>query len=265
VISPHGREGDALHTCAAWGDLPGYARVAVVCPQGHGARLARDSWGAPGQIRDLARMPSIVAHALPGLRFARDRTYAVGASMGGQEVLLLDARYPRLLAGVVAIDAVTDLAMRYQDMGRLANGRGVKALMRREVGGRPEDVPAAYAARSPLHFAGRLARSRASIGIWWSSHDWTVSNQALHQSGRLVKVLAASHPCSEVYQRYGHWSHSWVFLHETYEPLVFFGLLQQRGLPAPAGHGDVVAVGGPRPAPLSHCLAAAPARAVPGV
>lgn len=81
VIAPHGRGGGPKHACAAWGDLPGYAHFAVVCPQGQGRVYKAYSWGYPGQIHDLARMPAIVTDALPWLRVDSKRTYAVGASM----------------------------------------------------------------------------------------------------------------------------------------------------------------------------------------
>src|SRR5262245_29129356 len=89
VISPHGRGIGALDDAQSWGDLPDLGRFAVVCPDGQGRRLEYYSWGDPGQISDLARMPSIVRHATPWLRIARGHVFAFGGSMGGQEVLLL--------------------------------------------------------------------------------------------------------------------------------------------------------------------------------
>ncbi|HLK44993.1 MAG TPA: hypothetical protein VKT18_03350, partial [Acidimicrobiales bacterium] len=56
VISPHGRGvGDGANALL-WGDLPGEGDFAVINPAGEGRRLADYSWGAPGQIADLARM-----------------------------------------------------------------------------------------------------------------------------------------------------------------------------------------------------------------
>src|SRR5512146_2317833 len=100
VISPHGRGLDGRANGHLWSSLPGVGGFAVVNPDGEGTRLdGRFSWGAPGQIDDLARMPEIVTAALPWLRVDRRRIYAVGGSMGGQETLLLVARHPQLLAG----------------------------------------------------------------------------------------------------------------------------------------------------------------------
>src|SRR5205823_9499335 len=109
IISPHGRGVPATENVERWGDLPELGSFAVVNPEGQGRRLARFSWGYPGQVDDLARMPQIVRHAIPWLRFDRSRVYAFGASMGGQETLLLVARHPSLLAGAAAFDAVTDM------------------------------------------------------------------------------------------------------------------------------------------------------------
>lgn len=93
-----------------WGALPAFGPFAVVDPEGQGRHLSRYSWGWPGQIADLARMPAIVQGAIPGLRIDRSRIYAIGSSMGGQETLLLVARYPRLLAGAAALDSATNMA-----------------------------------------------------------------------------------------------------------------------------------------------------------
>ena len=113
VISPHGRGTSARANERIWGDLPGLGQFAVINPAGEGRRLGQFSWGDPGQIADLARMPAIVrAH---GVRVASNRIYAFGGSMGGQESLLLIARFPHLLAGAAAFDPATNMARRYWD------------------------------------------------------------------------------------------------------------------------------------------------------
>ena len=119
VISPHGRGIDARENCVSWGDLPAVGGFAVVCPVGQGRRLRRYSWGAPSQIDDLRRMPEIVSRDVPWLHVDRSRIYAVGGSMGGQETLLLVARAPRLLAGAIAFDAVTNLGAQYRSLPSL--------------------------------------------------------------------------------------------------------------------------------------------------
>ncbi len=95
IISPHGRGIRALANASLWGNLPAVGRFAVVCPEGQGRRLTLFAWGDPGDIADLARMPTIVANALPFLHIDRHRVYAFGSSMGGQETLLLLVARPR--------------------------------------------------------------------------------------------------------------------------------------------------------------------------
>src|SRR5207253_2766992 len=92
VISPHGRGLNGELNARLWGDLPTIGNFAVVNPDGEGRRLATYSWGASGQISDLARMPAIVEAKLPWVRIDHRRIYAVGGSMGGQETLLLLGR-----------------------------------------------------------------------------------------------------------------------------------------------------------------------------
>src|SRR6266550_4402863 len=99
IISPHGRGVSAEENVNRWGNLPMLGSFAVVNPDGQGRKFERLSWGYAGQIEDLARMPRIVKGSLPWLRIDQRRIYAFGASMGGQETLLLVARHPSLLAG----------------------------------------------------------------------------------------------------------------------------------------------------------------------
>src|SRR3954469_14412145 len=113
VISPHGRGVDGAYNLRFWGDLPARAAFALVSPDGQGRRLPLYSWGYRGQIDDLARMPDIVRQAFPWLTIDRRRVFAIGDSMGGQEVLLLAARRQVPLAGVAALDPVTSMAARY--------------------------------------------------------------------------------------------------------------------------------------------------------
>src|SRR3954454_18475368 len=157
VISPHGRGLHGSENARLWGDLPARLGFAVVTPHGAGAHLSgRFSWGAPGQIDDLARMPEIVEAALPEVTIDRHRVYAVGGSMGGQETLLLIARYPHLLAGAVAVDPAVDFSLQYDnfhefDCNELCRehwngfiGDKLQSFVRREIGGTPEQVPAAF-------------------------------------------------------------------------------------------------------------------------
>src|ERR671911_1132444 len=133
VISPHGRGLTGKANLGFWGDLPARGRFAVISPEGHGRGLPLHSWGWTRQIDDLANMQYVAKATLPWLRIRPHSIYAMGGSMGGQETLLLVARFNTLLAGAVALDSPTDLARRYRDFARLSNGRSLPELARREV------------------------------------------------------------------------------------------------------------------------------------
>ena len=219
VVSPHGRGLGARANLRLWGALPARGAFAVVSPEGAGRRLARYSWGAAGQIDDLARMPAIVRRTLPWLRIDTRRVYAFGGSMGGQEVLLLLARYPRLLAGVAAFDAVTDFARQYRSFTRIPCNRGcrerwqgsigvsLRSLARQEVGGTPRTRREAYRLRSPLAFARAIAGSCVPLQLWWSTNDRIVANQH-NQTGALYDAVRALNPRAPVQAFVGTWAHS---------------------------------------------------------
>ena len=207
VISPHGRGLSARINLRFWGGMPAFGPFAVVSPEGQGRVLTRYSWGWHGQIDDLARMPAIVARRLPWLRIDRRRIYAVGSSMGGQETLLLVARFPHLLAGAAALDSDTNFAARYRAFRRLHHGTRLQRLARLEVGGTPASAPAAYASRSPIHWARAIARSGVPLHIWWSYRDRVVRDQR-HQSGLLFRAIRRLHPRAPVTEYVGRWAHS---------------------------------------------------------
>jgi poly(3-hydroxybutyrate) depolymerase len=207
IISPHGRGARAIENVARWGALPAVGRFAVVSPEGQGRRLTLYSWGDPGEIDDLARMPQIVEHALPWLRVNRRRIYAFGGSMGGQETLLLAARYPRLLAGAAAFDAPTNMVARYDAFPLLRFGLRLQELARIEVGGTPATDPRAYDIRSPLDWARKLAFAGVPLQIWWSTRDRVVVDQA-QESGRLYHDIKRLNPAAPVSEYVGTWAHT---------------------------------------------------------
>jgi len=206
VIAPHGRGIGARANARLWGDLPGQDRFAVINPEGQGRRLALYSWGDPGQIADLARMPDVLEDALPWVRIDPRRIYAVGGSMGGQETLLLVARDPGLLAGAVSFDAPTNLSRRYRDFARLRHGPRLRFLARYEVGGTPWSLPGVWSVRSPLDFARRIAHSGVPLELWWSTSDRVVADQEA-QSGRLYRKLKELDPAAPVVAVVGRWRH----------------------------------------------------------
>jgi len=239
VISPHGRGVGARTNIRRWGDLPARGGFAVINPEGQGRRLTLFSWGDAGEIRDLARMPLIAKHAVPWLRIARHRVYAFGGSMGGQETLLLLARFPGLLAGAAAFDAPTNMAARYRAFDLLPFGDGLQRLARREIGGTPATDPGGYETRSPLDYARRIAFAGVPLQIWWSTCDRTVRDQK-HESGLLYRDIERLNPRAPVSQFVGGWAHTTEMTAHGYLPYALsrFGLMAPRAGPPSQDHQD---------------------------
>ena len=251
VISPHGRGVGGRANTAVWGLLPAIGDFAVVSPEGQGRKLGRYSWGSPGQIEDLARMPSIVHAALPWLHVNRRKIYAFGGSMGGQETLLLVARHPKLLAGAAAFDAVVDLGLQYRKFPLLGCGkncrkrwagpfgRSLQALAREEIGGSPGRYPGRFARRSPWTYRNRIAASCVPLQLWWSPADKVVIDQR-RQSGRFFWQLRQLNPTGPIQAFVGFWMHSAEMRAKTRLPLALakFGLIRptEKTLAAPALH-----------------------------
>ena len=238
VISPHGRGVDGHANLGLWGDLPGIGGFAVVNPDGEGDHLDAYSWGAPGQIEDLAKMPALLVRALPWLRIDPRRVYAVGGSMGGQETLLLLAKHPRLLAGAAAFDPLVDFAHQYRQFPRLPCGATcrrqlgaplgsvLQRLAREEVGGDPRSAPSGYTVRSPLAYAAALARACVPLQLWWSKRDRIVVDPR-SQAARLLATVRRLNPVAPVVGIEGTWMHSAEMRASTRLPfaLAGFGLL----------------------------------------
>jgi poly(3-hydroxybutyrate) depolymerase len=236
VISPHGRGVDETDNALYWGDLPGAGGFAVINPAGEGRRLHWYSWGDPGQIADLARMPAIArAH---GVNVDSRRIFAFGGSMGGQETLLLVARYPQLLAGAAAFDPATDMARRYRDFAALPRGRQLQALARREIGGTPEQVPRAYAVRSPDHYERAIARSGVPLQLFWSSRDRIIRDQ-IAETSRLARGIERDDGGRDLrlWDFHGEWQHTAEMWWNRRLPraLARFGLLPWRDVPPIGG------------------------------
>jgi pimeloyl-ACP methyl ester carboxylesterase len=231
VITPHGRGVDESDNALSWGDLPGEGGFALIDPAGEGRRLHWFSWGAPGQIADLSRMPAIARAA--GVNVNRHRIYAFGGSMGGLETLLLIARHPHLLAGAAAFDPATDMARRYRDFAALPHGRRLQALARREIGGTPTQVPRAYAVRSPDHYEEAIARSGVPLQLYWSSRDRTIRDQRL-ETNELALAIDRDDEHLRLWDFHGEWSHTAEMRWNRRLPraLARFGLLPWRDAPA---------------------------------
>jgi pimeloyl-ACP methyl ester carboxylesterase len=165
----------------------------------------------------------------------RRRLYAVGGSMGAQETLLLAGRYPRLLAGAVAVDGPADFALQYRNFPRLtcdkaclARGWGQiglakQRLARKEIGGTPATAPAKFAERSPITYARVIAESCVPVQIWWSRTDKIVLDPS-RQSGRMFKALRRMNPKAPVDEYVGDWDHTDAMRHETDLPKMLAGL-----------------------------------------
>src|SRR3954447_9320822 len=231
VISPHGRGAGGRYNLRFWGALPGRGTgFVLVSPDGRGRRLdGRYSWGYPGQIDDLTRMPALDRAAFPWLRLD-GRTYAVGDSMGGQEALLLAAHTH--LAGVAAFDSNTDMRLRYRQWFHTPEETALPPLGRIELGGTPRSNPAAYRARSPIDHADAIARSGTPIQLWWSRNDRVVSDGP-QESGALAAVLHRRG--APVQQVVGLWAHAHEFHPETQLPaaLACLRLLPFAGIRVP--------------------------------
>jgi len=190
-----------------------------------GRRLPLHSWGWRGQIDDLARMPSTLRAARPWLHIDTQRVYAVGGSMGGHETLLLLGQHPRLLAGAVAFDSVTDFYLRYGQFARSPRGRMLQALARIEVGGTPRTNPDGYRRRSPMYWIREVAHSGVPLQLWWSDADEIVVDQQT-QSEKFFDDLLKLQPRSRVEKLTGSWSHT----AESYRRLQLPGAVEWLGL-----------------------------------
>jgi pimeloyl-ACP methyl ester carboxylesterase len=236
VISPHGRGGWGRTNAKLWGDLPTIGGFAVVNPDGEGAHLSgRFSWGAKGEIDDLARMPQILHDALPWLHIDLHRVYAVGGSMGGQETLLLLGEHPHLLAGAVAVDPLVDFARQYANFTMLecnatcrsnwggSIGRTLQNFVRREVGGTPATAPEQFAERSAFTYARAIATAGVRLQIWWSHADKIIVHPELH-SGKLAKLIRQINPNAPLTVHTGSWVHTHVLRYDRQLPEMLAGL-----------------------------------------
>jgi pimeloyl-ACP methyl ester carboxylesterase len=238
VISPHGRGLSGRENLKLWGQMPAIGGFGVISPDGQGRLLQNYSWGATGQISDLARMPQIVHATMPWVHVDAHRVYALGGSMGGQETLLLAAKHPKLLAGAAAFDPVVDFSLQYREFPQIGckaacrkqwngpMGRSLQALARSEIGGSPSKAKLAYELRSPLTYARALAFSPVPLQIWWSPRDKIVIDQQ-RQAARLVHLIRQLNPKTDLIGFTGGWRHSAEMRAKTRLPLALaiFGLL----------------------------------------
>ena len=230
VISPHGRGVDGAYNLRFWGELPARGPFALVSSDGQGRRLPLYSWGYPGQVDDLARLPGFATKAFPWLTLDPRRLYAVGDSMGGQESLLLVARHELRLAGVAAFDPVTDMPVQYRNWFVTPGEQRLPARAKIEFGGTPAQVPHAYAVRSPSFWLNAIAHSGVPLQLWWSFRDRVIVDQA-GQTGRFFRRLHSVAPAAPIQEIVGYWQHA----HEMHPGTQLPAALACLGLIAPAG------------------------------
>jgi hypothetical protein len=88
---------------------------------------------------------------------------------------------------------------------------------------------AEWDARSPLHFARRLATLPFPLRLYWSAQDVVVGRQDEDQTGKLQARILALYPGADVKAIRGAWAHSHEFFpgRQLGDALRAFGLLAE--------------------------------------
>jgi hypothetical protein len=139
-----------------------------------GERTGRlEDWGNPAYDAAVARLPAKVE--AQGVKVSK--LIVVGVSYSGFANAELVASQPRLHpAALVMIDSYLDLAARF---AALPLNHPTRAEIQTALGGTPEQVPAAYASRSPSHHLATLA---ADIRAGMRFVDvWSVAPSEVHE------------------------------------------------------------------------------------
>lgn len=222
VVWLHGA-GGAARCDNSFRYLPGTFRFAVACIDGQGVANRAYSYGAPGHIADVGRVPGLVRERVPFLRFDPRRVIVAGTSMGGMEALLAADRFPRLFTGAVALDAPSDMRVRH-DLLTPIRRKAIEA----ECGGDPTTEPACYAARSPIVNLRNVARSRTRLGLYWSTRDRAAG--AENQLPAYAEALRVANPRRTFLIRVGTWRHSraWGVRSRDFEWLIDQRLMPER-------------------------------------
>jgi pimeloyl-ACP methyl ester carboxylesterase len=204
VIALHGADGGA-QCDRAFGQAPVRHGFVVACLAGQGVATRAFSYGAPGQISDQLRVPSLVRARLPQLPIDHQRVIIVGASMGGLEARLAADRAPDTFAVVVALDAPVDLAAHFRNVAPTGVPNLKTKAMVAECGGPPEEATDCYLERSPLHNMAQFGHSGVPLMMWWSARDAVAG--APDAAPAYVAALQADYPWHPLYARVGHWQH----------------------------------------------------------
>ena len=204
VIALHGADGKA-RCHQSFGRAPVRYGIVIACLEGQGVATRRFSYGAPGQIDDQLRVPTLVRQRAPLLPIDHRRVIIVGASMGGLEALLAAERAPDTFAAVVALDAPVDLAAHFRNVAPAGAPNLKTKAMLAECGGTPEEAADCYRERSPLATMEQFGRSTVPLVMWWSSRDAIAGSP--EASPAYIAAMQADYPWHPIYARVGHWQH----------------------------------------------------------
>lgn len=174
---------------SGWYGLADKYGVAIVIPHGHHREVELCSLASPEQISDLLQLIDEI-EAIEVL-IDHHRIYACGLSMGGQEALVMAGTYPEVIAGVVAFNPIIDLAFWQRSLATTEileiRAFGTDRRIINEVGGAPEEVPALYNERSPIHYFSKMTNT--PILLFWSEKDLIVPQQETIHSYRLYQLI----------------------------------------------------------------------------
>ena len=151
-IHGHGSHGDQLYTRPdlreKW--LPDILRrgLGILTPN-----LRDNAWMCPAAATDLHDLLAAVRE-----RFAAARFVFASGSMGGTSNLVYAVLHPADVAGVIARGTATDLSLYHEWCRRGDAGilREIADAIEEAYGGRPEQLPAVFAAHSAFRNATRL-------------------------------------------------------------------------------------------------------------
>ncbi|MGZ4385421.1 MAG: alpha/beta hydrolase family protein [Gaiellaceae bacterium] len=126
--------------------------------------LRKEDWGDPAYLNVVAQLPRRLRRS--GVKISK--LLLVGVSYSGYGNAELVATHPELRpAALIIIDTYLDLTSRYN---ALLPSHETRREMEAVIGGTPEQVPAAYASRSPSNHLDGLAQAIRSgmifLDIW---------------------------------------------------------------------------------------------------
>lgn len=157
-----------------------------------------EDWGSPAYDAAVARLPARIEAR--GVKVSK--LIVVGVSYSAFANAELVASQPRLHpAALIMIDSYLDLAARF---AALPLNHPTRAEIVRAVGGTPDQVPSAYAQRSPSHHLATLAAEMRAgmrlIDVWSLApsevHEFRGATCSQDASARWLAQLAtvAGHP-----------------------------------------------------------------------